>query len=140
MTAKSGDSTSESKAEGQRGVTQDQVGSGKDKNPNNFANNPERAAAAGRKGGHKDPGREVPPRHFSSPSLHTAAPVTCGRLRSCAKPSSVRPGKDMAGPRSCVHRCIRVMRGLGVIGGISPLMDSETMSNQTEGTVADAGR
>jgi general stress protein YciG len=67
MTAKSGDSTSESKAEGQRGVTEDQAGSGKDKNPNNFANNPERAAAAGRKGGHKDPGGKFLPGIFLPP-------------------------------------------------------------------------
>ena len=38
-------------AEGQKGVSQDTVGSGKDKDPNNFANNPARAAEAGRKGG-----------------------------------------------------------------------------------------
>ena len=36
---------------GEKGVTQEQVGSGKDKDPNNFANDRERAAAAGRKGG-----------------------------------------------------------------------------------------
>lgn len=46
-------SASEKKAEGQKGVTQEQVGSGKDKDPNNFANDPERASAAGRKGGHE---------------------------------------------------------------------------------------
>ena len=44
-------SASQKKAEGQKGVTQEQVGSGKDKDPNNFANDPERASAAGRKGG-----------------------------------------------------------------------------------------
>jgi general stress protein YciG len=38
-------------AKGQKGVSQEQVGSGKEHDPNNFANNPERAAAAGRKGG-----------------------------------------------------------------------------------------
>jgi general stress protein YciG len=38
-------------AEGQKGVSQDTVGAGKDKDPNNFANNPDRAAEAGRKGG-----------------------------------------------------------------------------------------
>jgi general stress protein YciG len=38
-------------AEWQKGVTQDQVGSGKEHDPNNFANNRERAAAAGQKGG-----------------------------------------------------------------------------------------
>ncbi len=38
-------------AEGQKGVTQEQVGSGKEHDPNNFANNPERARAAGHKGG-----------------------------------------------------------------------------------------
>ncbi len=37
--------------EGQKGVTQEQVGSGKAHDPNNFANDRERAAAAGRKGG-----------------------------------------------------------------------------------------
>lgn len=41
------------KASGQKNVSQEQVGSGKGKDPNNFANNPERAAAAGRKGGHQ---------------------------------------------------------------------------------------
>jgi hypothetical protein len=41
----------EDKAAGRKGVTQDQVGSGKESDPNNFANNPERAAEAGRKGG-----------------------------------------------------------------------------------------
>jgi general stress protein YciG len=40
-----------SSAEGQKGVGQDQVGSGKKNDPNNFANDRERAAAAGRKGG-----------------------------------------------------------------------------------------
>ena len=39
-------------AEGEKGVTQEQVGSGKDKDPNNFANDKERASAAGKKGGH----------------------------------------------------------------------------------------
>jgi len=53
MTNKTEHSTSEDKAKGEKGVTQEQVGSGKDKDPNNFANNPERAAAAGRKGGHE---------------------------------------------------------------------------------------
>ena len=38
-------------ASGKKGVTQEQVGSGKEKDPNNFANNPERASAAGKKGG-----------------------------------------------------------------------------------------
>jgi len=46
-------SASDDKSKGQKGVTQEQVGSGKDKDPNNFANNPERAAEAGRKGGHE---------------------------------------------------------------------------------------
>ncbi len=45
--------TDEKQAGGQKGVTQEQVGGGKDKDPNNFANNPERASAAGRKGGHE---------------------------------------------------------------------------------------
>jgi len=38
-------------AKGQKGVSQEQVGSGKEHDPNNFANDPARAAAAGRKGG-----------------------------------------------------------------------------------------
>jgi general stress protein YciG len=46
-------SGSDEKAAGQKGVTQEQVGSGKAKDPNNFANNPKRASAAGRKGGHQ---------------------------------------------------------------------------------------
>jgi len=37
--------------EGHRGTSQAQVGRGKEHDPNNFANNPERAAAAGQKGG-----------------------------------------------------------------------------------------
>jgi general stress protein YciG len=45
--ARQGDSS----AKGEKGVSQDQVGSGKEHDPNNFANNPDRAAAAGRKGG-----------------------------------------------------------------------------------------
>jgi general stress protein YciG len=51
-------STSDKKMEGQKGVTQEQVGSGKEHDPNNFANNPERAAAAGRKGGHESHKRD----------------------------------------------------------------------------------
>jgi general stress protein YciG len=43
-------------ASGQKGVSQEQVGSGKQNDPNNFANNPERAAAAGRKGGKQSHG------------------------------------------------------------------------------------
>jgi general stress protein YciG len=50
--------TSEKKVEGQKGVTQEQVGSGKEHDPNNFANNPERASAAGRKGGHESHKRD----------------------------------------------------------------------------------
>jgi len=42
---------SDSSAKGQKGVSQEQVGSGKEHDPNNFANDPARAAAAGRKGG-----------------------------------------------------------------------------------------
>jgi general stress protein YciG len=54
MTSKSEhSSTSDKKAEGQKGVTQEQVGSGKKNDPNNFAYNSERASAAGRKGGHE---------------------------------------------------------------------------------------
>ncbi|WP_254453467.1 KGG domain-containing protein [Siccirubricoccus sp. G192] len=40
-------------AEGKKGVSQETVGSGKAHDPNNFANDPARAAEAGRKGGHK---------------------------------------------------------------------------------------
>lgn len=40
-------------AEGQKGVSQAQVGSGKEHDPNNFANNRERASAAGKEGGRK---------------------------------------------------------------------------------------
>jgi general stress protein YciG len=46
-------SGSDKEASGEKGVTQEQVGSGKKNDPNNFANNPERASAAGRKGGHE---------------------------------------------------------------------------------------
>lgn len=46
------------KAAGQKGVTQEQVGSGKENDPNNFANNPDRAAEAGRKGGQESHKRE----------------------------------------------------------------------------------
>jgi general stress protein YciG len=53
MVSKAEHSGSENNAKGQKGVTQEEVGSGKNKDPNNFANNPERAAAAGRKGGHQ---------------------------------------------------------------------------------------
>jgi uncharacterized protein len=50
MTAKH--ETSGKSADGQKGVSgKDTVAAGKDKDPNNFANDPERAAAAGRKGG-----------------------------------------------------------------------------------------
>jgi general stress protein YciG len=45
-------------ASGQKGVSQEQVGSGKEKDPNNFANDRERAAAAGRKGGHESHKRD----------------------------------------------------------------------------------
>jgi len=38
-------------AAGEKGVSQEVVGAGKDKDPNNFANNPDRASAAGTKGG-----------------------------------------------------------------------------------------
>ncbi|WP_426955283.1 KGG domain-containing protein [Muricoccus radiodurans] len=47
-----GGSKGSEQAAGEKGVSQETVGAGKDKDPNNFANNPERAAAAGRKGGH----------------------------------------------------------------------------------------
>ena len=46
------------KASGQKGVSQEQVGSGKENDPNNFANDRERAAAAGRKGGHESHKRD----------------------------------------------------------------------------------
>ena len=39
-------------AAGEKGVTQEQVGSGKEHDPNNFANDKARASAAGKKGGH----------------------------------------------------------------------------------------
>jgi general stress protein YciG len=38
-------------AEGVKGVDQETVGAGKEKDPNNFANDPERAREAGKKGG-----------------------------------------------------------------------------------------
>ena len=44
---------SDKEASGQKWVSQEQVGSGKEHDPNNFANDPERARAAGRKGGHE---------------------------------------------------------------------------------------
>jgi general stress protein YciG len=58
MASKTEQSVSEDKAKGQKGVTQEQVGSGQDKDPNNFAKNPERAAEAGRKGGHESHKRD----------------------------------------------------------------------------------
>ena len=39
-------------AAGEKGVSQETVASGKDKDPNNFANDKSRASAAGKKGGH----------------------------------------------------------------------------------------
>ena len=48
-----GKAQSEKGASGQKGVSQEQVGSGKEHDPNNFANDPERARAAGSKGGHE---------------------------------------------------------------------------------------
>jgi general stress protein YciG len=47
-----------SSAAGQKHVTQEQVGSGKEHDPNNFANDPKRAAEAGRKGGHHSHDRD----------------------------------------------------------------------------------
>ncbi len=47
----SGDKAGGHGAEGQKGVSQDTVGAGKGRDPNNFANDPQRAAEAGRKGG-----------------------------------------------------------------------------------------
>jgi uncharacterized protein len=58
LTTKSEHSASGDKAGGQKGVIQEQVGSGKDKDPNNFADDPERAAEAGRKGGHESHKRD----------------------------------------------------------------------------------
>jgi uncharacterized protein len=43
---------------GKKDVSHEQVGSGKENDPNNFANNPERASAAGRKGGHESHKRD----------------------------------------------------------------------------------
>jgi general stress protein YciG len=51
-------SGSDKEAAGQKEVTQEQVGSGKKNDPNNFANKPERAAAAGRKGSHQSHKRD----------------------------------------------------------------------------------
>jgi general stress protein YciG len=47
------DGESDKGGSGQKAVSQGQVGSGKACDPNNFANDPERALAAGRKGGHE---------------------------------------------------------------------------------------
>ena len=49
--SKRGPGSSDYDTSGQKGVTQEQVGSGKENDPNNFAKAPDRAAAAGRKGG-----------------------------------------------------------------------------------------
>jgi general stress protein YciG len=38
-------------AAGRKGVSQEQIGAGKKEDPNNFANDKERASAAGKKGG-----------------------------------------------------------------------------------------
>ncbi|MGD0106557.1 MAG: KGG domain-containing protein [Rhodopila sp.] len=51
-------SGSEKRAAGHEGVTQEQVGSGKKNDPSNFANSPECAAKAGRKGGHESHKRD----------------------------------------------------------------------------------
>ncbi len=48
---KGGAAKHDASSSGQKGVTQEQVGSGKESDPNNFANNPDRAKAAGHKGG-----------------------------------------------------------------------------------------
>jgi uncharacterized protein len=45
-------------APGQKGVSQKQVGSGKEHDPDNFANDRERVAAAGRKGGQESHKRD----------------------------------------------------------------------------------
>jgi general stress protein YciG len=49
---------SDKEASGQKGVSQERVGSGKENDPNNFANDRERASAAGRKGGHESHKRD----------------------------------------------------------------------------------
>ncbi|MEA2738566.1 MAG: hypothetical protein QOH05_1873 [Acetobacteraceae bacterium] len=49
---------SDKEASGKKGVAQEQVGGGKEQDPNNFANNPERAAAAGKIGGHESHKRD----------------------------------------------------------------------------------
>jgi general stress protein YciG len=53
MSASKEQSETSKSASGQKGVSRDKVGAGKEKDPNNFANDHERAAAAGRKGGHE---------------------------------------------------------------------------------------
>jgi general stress protein YciG len=58
MTTKSDQPATGDGSKGEKGVTRERVGSGKDKDPNNFANNPERAAEAGRKGGHQSHKRD----------------------------------------------------------------------------------
>jgi general stress protein YciG len=52
------DGPSDKDASGHMGVSQEQVGSGKENDPNNFANDRDRAAAAGRKGGHESHKRD----------------------------------------------------------------------------------
>jgi len=54
--SKRSSSPTKGSAAGQKDVSQEQVGSGKQNDPNNFANKPERAAAAGRKGGKQSHG------------------------------------------------------------------------------------
>jgi hypothetical protein len=49
---------SDKDASGQKGVSREQVGSGKESDPNNFANDKARASAAGRKGGHQSHKRD----------------------------------------------------------------------------------
>jgi len=44
--------SSHKSAEGKKNVSNETVGAGKEKDPNNFANDPKRASAAGKKGGH----------------------------------------------------------------------------------------
>ena len=58
MASASKPGSEEKGASGQKGVTQEQVGSGKKDDPNNFANDRERASAAGRKGGHESHKRD----------------------------------------------------------------------------------
>ncbi len=46
------DETGHKSGSGEKGVSQETVGSGKDRDPNNFADGKDRVSAAGKKGGH----------------------------------------------------------------------------------------